>query len=91
MAEMLWKIDVKDYEQMLEKAMQLEPNNWMYKETYYWKLRSKNCKDPEIAAYAKIVLTEPSPVTEQLKDKGALGEYLLELKRYWASAFLPED
>jgi len=90
MAEMLWGIDVKDYEQMLEKAMQLEPNNWVYKETYYWKLSEENPQDPELDEYAKIVLTEPSPVTEQLKDKGALGEYLLMMKREWVKPCLHE-
>lgn len=88
MGEWFFGIDQKDYEAMLEKARALDPNNLTYKEDYYWKLLKRNPNDPELIAYAHLILSESSPVTEQLKDKGAVGEYLLGMKRHWCERVL---
>lgn len=81
MAEMVWGIQVKDYRAMFKKALYLEPDNLVYQEQYFWTIEDIDPLNPALIAYAEAVLTEPSPVTEQLNTKGAAGEYLLELKR----------
>lgn len=88
MCELLFGIDVKDYEAMIEKAKKLDPSNLVYKENYYWELKEKNPKHPELIEYCKLVLSDDSPIKEQLKTKGALGEYLLELKTRFAEGVL---
>lgn len=88
MGEWFFGIDQPDYEAMIEKAKQLEPDNLVYKENYYWQLSEKNSKDPELIAYAKAILSKNSPIKEQLATKGAVGEYLLMLKEYWCNMVL---
>lgn len=89
MSEWYFGIDVKDYEDMLEKAMLLNPNNLLYKRTYYLNLDERIYENQKnMIAYAEIVLQENSPIKEILKKKGALGEYLLELMVNWSKKVL---
>lgn len=81
-------IDQKDYEAMIDKARRLDPDNLVYKEPYYWDLSRSNPKSPELIAYAHLVLSENSPIEQQLKSKGAVGAYLLEIKRGWCESAL---
>lgn len=88
MCESFYGISVKDYEKMIEKAKDLDPNNLVYKENYYWGLSKIDPKNPELIAYAKLILSANSPIREQLKSKGAVGEYLLMLKENWCKDVL---
>lgn len=88
MCESFYGIDVEDYEQMIEKARMMDPNNLVYKESYYWDLQNKDPKDPELITYAKIVLSENSPVKQQLQLKGILGEYIWGMKQNFCKDIL---
>ncbi|MGB8467936.1 MAG: hypothetical protein WCE21_02940 [Candidatus Babeliales bacterium] len=88
MGEWFFGITAQDYEAMIEKAKRLEPQNVVYKEDYYWDLYDKNSCDPELVAYARLLLSAASPARQQLTSKGAVGEYLLELKENWCRAVL---
>jgi hypothetical protein len=81
-------IDQLDIEKMIEKSQQLDPENLVYKESYYWDLSEKNSTSKELINYCNIILSEDSVVEKQLKDKGAVGEYLLELKKNWCEGVL---
>jgi hypothetical protein len=87
-SEWYFGIDVKDYEAMIQKAQRLDPNNLVYKESYYWNLRDKNPRDPELIAYAHLILSEDSPLKKQLQSKGSVGEYLLGIKENWCKEVL---
>lgn len=90
MSEWYFGIDVKDYEDMFERARQLEPKNPLYNKKYYYMLRNKDPKHPELIAHARMILSENSPVKEQLKDKGMLGEYILGMEENWSKDVLWE-
>jgi len=81
-------IDREDQEAMIEKSRRIEPNNLVYNEPYYWGLSGKDPKNQELISYAKLVLSENSPIEKQLKLKDAVGEYLLEIKQRWAEDIL---
>jgi hypothetical protein len=76
-------IDITDCEEMIAKANQLDPDNLVYKENYYWDLRTKEPTNPKLIKYCTIILSADSIVEKQLKDKGAVGKYLLSLKKHW--------
>ncbi len=88
MSEWLFGISVKDYQQMIERAKQLDPDNLIYKEDYYWELYRKDPENPKLIAYIKIISSENYPIKAQLKTKGSLGEYVLGLKENWAKNIL---
>ena len=80
MSEWFFGIDVKDYEEMFQKAMLLEPNNLLYQRIYYMDLDKTIPSNKKGAMeYAKKVLAKDSPIQKALKIKGAVGAYLLEL------------
>lgn len=88
MSEWYFGISVNDYEYMIKKASELELDNLLYQEDYYYDLSDKDPKNPELIAYARTILSENSPIREQLKTKGAVGEYLLTLKKRLAERIL---
>jgi tetratricopeptide (TPR) repeat protein len=79
MSEWYFGIEREAIDEMLDKAMLLDPNNPVYMFDHYWALFKKNNKDPEAIAYAKMVISEHSPVKKILNEKGAIGEYWLEI------------
>ena len=81
-------IDQRLYENMIEQAKTLDPNNPIYKENYYWSLREKNPVDPELIFYAKMVVEHNSPVKKYLETKGRIGRYLLGMKENWCKRVL---
>lgn len=90
MGEWYFGIEQEDYLAMIEKAHKLDPQNPLYNEQYYYNLRKINHKDPRLVTYAKIILKENSPIKKQLSKKGAVGEYLLEIKKWWANSVLSD-
>jgi len=92
MSEWYFGIDVADYERMLEKAMTLDPDNPLYKRTYYINLDEKIASDKEkMTQYAHITLAKNSPIQQQLETKGAVGEYILGLMTNWSLHLLGND
>ncbi|MGB8467995.1 MAG: hypothetical protein WCE21_03235 [Candidatus Babeliales bacterium] len=88
MSEWFFGIDVTDYYRMFAKAHELEPDNIMYQEQYWYNVSDKNPADKALIAHAKLVLSDNSPIKIQLKDKGAVGRYILMLRRGWAEDVL---
>jgi len=88
MGEWHFGIEQEDYLAMIEKAHKLEPDNPLYNENYYYKLRRENPSHPKLIAYAKLLLRKDSPIEKQLSTKGAVGEHLLEINRGWAKGIL---
>jgi len=89
MSEWYFGIDRKDYERMLDKAMLLEPDNLLYKDRYYINLDcTVEYNKKEAMEYAKKVLSEDSFIKRAVADKGAVGEYWLELTTNWSKRLL---
>jgi len=89
MAEWYFGIDAQAYEAMLKKAMQLEPDNLVYKRTYYMHLDKNIPKEKrEVSSYAQLLLQNNSPLVESIKSRGAFGEYLLSCMQGWAERTL---
>lgn len=91
MAEWYFGISQEDYLEMIEKAKKMDPDNLVYKENYYWHLKEKNPNDSELLEFAQLTLNDNSPIQKQLELKGALGEYLLMLKKNWAKRVLTRN
>ena len=88
MSPWFFGIDENDYEAMLEQAHNIEPENVIYKENYYYKLNRINPLDPELIAYAKMVLQPDSSVKKYLLTKGIIGGYILGMKEGWCECIL---
>ena len=89
MSEWYFGIEVEDYQRMLARAMELEPDNIVYKETYYLKLDQNIPKDrEELLAYAKLILQKDSKLNQELNQRGAIGEYLQDCQISWANRIL---
>ncbi len=85
MSEWYFGIEIEDARAMLFKAMELEPKNQLYQWTHYLYLNKIGRENREsLMEYASLVLKEGSPIQEQLRGKGSLGFYLLELIVGWA-------
>ena len=90
MSEWYFNIEIEDAENMMQKAMQLEPNNALYQWGYYGLLKvEKNEEDKKKAMpYAKLILDVNSPIKKALETKGSLGEYILEIMSGWSKSVL---
>jgi len=88
MAEWFFGIDQEDYEAMIKKAHELEPDNSFYNEDYYNYLETVNPNNPELIAFAYLLLVDYFCIKEPFCTKGAVGEYLLEIKKGWAKGIL---
>lgn len=89
MSEWYFDINREDYVNMLNKAMALEPDNLLYKDTYFINLDlTIACNKKEAEKYAKVVLSKDSPLTRAVVDKGAIGEYWLRLATNWSKRIL---
>jgi len=89
MSEWYFNIDVPDYERMLDKARMLDPDNLIYNYSYYRDLdQTTESNKTEIIAYAKMILDENAPIRKVLADKGAVGEYWLEMRTTWSKRLL---
>jgi hypothetical protein len=82
-------LTVDDYEKMFAKAMELEPENLLYKKTYYLHLdKFVSSQQAEKLAYAKLALQENSPLIKEWGSRGALGAYLKSRQIGWAKDVL---
>lgn len=85
MSEWYFDIELETIEEMLQKAMVLDPNNLVYQWTYYADLNQSNALDKDkIIKYYSIVLQKNSPIKNELKLLGALGEYILSMMEHIA-------
>lgn len=80
MAESCFAIDADQVQQMFQKAMQLQPENILYRWGYcaYVDTESKESQAKGIEC-AKAITQGKSPIKAMLLAKGSLGEYVLEM------------
>ncbi len=89
MSEWFWDIEVEDYERMFKKAMELNPDNLVYRRTRIIHLDHKDpANHKELKEYYELVLDENSDLHKTLKSKGAVGAYLLDMTSYGGREFL---
>jgi hypothetical protein len=89
MSEWYFGIDREDYEKMLDKARMLDPDNLIYNYPYYRDLdQATENNKKKIAEYANMILDEKAPIRKALADKGAVGEYWLEMRTTWSKRLL---
>lgn len=74
-----------EYDAMLQTAMHLNPENALYKRTYYISLDTNHPHNRSaIHAYAHLVLQDNSPIKTTLWSKGSLGMYIWGMMVAWA-------
>lgn len=84
MAEWYFDIEIEDAQKMMKEASNLDPTNLLYKWAYYVDLDMRILNNKKnMILYAKQVLSEPT-LKKELKSKGALGKYLLDMLEYWS-------
>ncbi len=83
MGEWFFGITVKDYEKMFKRAQEIELANPLYQEIYYLNLSSNDPYNQELINFVRLALNKDSPMKKQLKDKGAIGEYILRMQQWW--------
>ena len=89
MSPWYFNIDSNDIENMMQKAMKLAPDNLVYKWRYYFDLEDNYSQNKdEIVTYSKLILSEDSLIQKELKTKGALGEYILNMMTNWAKRMI---
>ena len=89
MSEWYFGIEVEDYQKMLNRALELEPDNIIYKETYYLKLDQNILSErDELLAYAKLILQKDSLLNQKLNQFGGLGKYIQDCLVSWANRIL---
>lgn|GEM_PF-311660 len=92
MSEWYFGISMEDYQNMLKKATELDPQNKLYCISYYFgSVRSKTPNIPQELQYADILLDPNDSVQKQLATKGAAGEYYLELMTGIAEKIILEN
>lgn len=80
MSEWFFGIEYEQAEEMLNRALELEPNNLLYQWNLYGSQSYRNTfPNDKLIIYCKMVFQIDSPIQKILKNKGSLGEYLLEL------------
>jgi hypothetical protein len=89
MSEWYFGIDTQAYERMLDKALLLDPDNFLYRSIYYRALDQKiECNKKAVVEYAQAVLSENSSIKQIVANKGAAGECWLELTTNWSKEVL---
>lgn len=82
-SEWYFDIEIEEAQSMMKRASELKPDNMLYKWAHYSDLDMRETSNKEkMILYAKEALSEPK-VKEELKSKGALGNYLLSSLEYW--------
>ncbi len=80
MSEWYFGIELEDYEAMLKAATDLDPENDLYRISYYFgSIHSKKPNTSLALDYADLSLDPDGALQKQLVTKGAVGEYYLEL------------
>lgn len=88
MSEWYFDITVDDYKFMLNKAMILFPDNPIYQRTYYIQLDESDPKNRKpLIDYANTILHDDW-ISNTLENKGAVGEYLLDIMTNWSLRIL---
>ena len=92
MAEWYVGFDVEDYQKMLHKALQLEPNNLMYQSNYYLNLdRSIPENKKAVIEYANLIHDNDPRLMSAFLDKGAFGEYWWGCMQGWSQRMLEDS
>jgi tetratricopeptide (TPR) repeat protein len=92
MAEWYVDLDVKDYKDMLHKALELEPNNLMYQSGYYLGLdRSVPANRRDVLEYARLICSNDTQLLQAFLDTGACGVRWLRCMRSWSKEVLADS
>jgi len=81
-----WYLDVDtDFvNKMLETAALLDPENMVYQWPYYVSVAKKNPQNKDLLLYIQNIFEEHSSIQQELKNKGKMGAYILNMMQYWA-------
>lgn len=89
MSEWYFGIEPEDYNKMLIKSMELEPNNSVYHWKHIIHLKEKDpANHKELNEYYALVLKEGSMIRKTLEAKGAIGQYILGMMTTSGKRFL---
>ncbi|MGC2310110.1 MAG: hypothetical protein WA432_00620 [Candidatus Babeliaceae bacterium] len=89
MSEWYFGITPEDIDKMFKQALVLNPESLVYQWDYYLHLDKNNpANRDKLLAYYRIVLQEDSPIQKELKARGALGEYILDMMQNTAKGVL---
>jgi hypothetical protein len=91
MSEWYFGVTGDEVTAMLDKALFLDPDNLIYQWLYYWPLSRTDPKNASVLAYIDKLLDKNSSIQKNLQEKGAVGEYILDLMTYWAKQVLAND
>lgn len=87
-SEWYFGIEIEEVQKIMKKALELEPDNILYKWAEYSDLdMRKSCNKEKMIKYAKQTLSN-SIVRKELKSKGALGKYLWNSLEYWSNGVM---
>ena len=91
-----WYFDVNlnldDAREMLNTALKLDPTNLVYQWTIYSGFDERIPENKNISQdYAKMILDPYSGIEQELKTKGSLGEYILNMMKCWAKNILAKN
>ena len=88
-SEWFMGITPEDYGRMFARAIELEPDNILYKCPYFSSIRPDTPSErAEKITYAKLILQENSPLIKEWESRGRLGEYLRSTMKYGAEQYL---
>jgi tetratricopeptide (TPR) repeat protein len=89
MAEWYVGLEVEDYQRMLRKALELDPDDLMYQSNYYLHL-DRSIPENKAAAikYAQLIHNNDPSLLHDFISKGACGEYWLGCMQGWSKAVL---
>lgn len=83
-SEWYYDIEIEEAHSMMKKALELEPDNILYKWANFNNLDMRESQNKEkMILFARQALSEPK-VKEELNTIGALGKYLLNSLEYWS-------
>ncbi len=81
MAEWLVGLEMKDIDDMMRRAAELDPENILYQYGYWLTFNSRESSE-KLVACAKQALSDQT-VMEKLNSKGSLGQYVLDGLKFW--------
>jgi hypothetical protein len=85
-----WFFGIDNYQALLEMAFKLAPDNKLYRMVgeHVYENDSTEQDKQQLLFYAHLVLDPNSSIQKQLKSKGAVGEYYLEIRTNWANRII---
>ena len=91
-SEWYFGLEYEEAEEMIAKALQLDPDNIIYKRQLYMSVDKKSSSHliQQSVSYAQNVLADASHIKKMLEPKGALGEYTWMITSNWSQRIIKE-